>query len=102
MPKIRPTDLPTTFQQGFALRLQQLRVDHGKRSNCRMSQMTFAALLGIDMNRYGSYERADREPPLEILARLRQVTGVSLDKLIGADLAIPVKTGSRRSVSLSA
>ena len=49
----------------------------------RLLHPRFAAMLNIETDRYGSYERGDREPPLEVLATLRRVTGVSLDELIG-------------------
>ncbi|NPD68278.1 helix-turn-helix transcriptional regulator [Lichenicola cladoniae] len=84
MPKIRQHDVPSTIRQSFALRLQELRADHGRHlGRGPLSQRAFSELLGIDKDRYGSYERADREPPLEILAKLRKVTGMSLDELIG-------------------
>ena len=82
MPKhLQPTS-PSSVRETFALRLQQLRRDHGECLGRRLSQSAFAALLGIEGARLGSYERGDRTPTLEVLATLRRVTGVSLDDLI--------------------
>ena len=83
MPKhLNPTP-PSRVRDVFAVRLQQLRKSHGKHLGQRLSQSAFAALLGIEGARLGSYERGDRNPTLEVLAALRRVTGVSLDELIG-------------------
>lgn len=82
MSQIRKPDAPSLIRQSFAQRLQQLRIDHGMCIGRRLSQRSFGILLGIDGERYGSYERADREPTLEILAALRRVTGVSLDEML--------------------
>lgn len=56
---------------------------YGQQIGQRLKQSDFAALRGLKTERYGAYERGDGEPPLEVLATLRRVTGVSLDKLIG-------------------
>lgn len=74
---------PSSVCLAFASQLKKLRIDYGKRTGAKISQFSFAMLLGIHKDRYGSYERADREPPLEFLAKLRGVTGASLDHLIG-------------------
>lgn len=70
--------------QTFASRLQQLWIDHGSYLDRCLSQRSFGMLLGINSERYGSYERANREPTLETLATLRRITGVSLDDLIAS------------------
>lgn len=92
MSRIRQHAPPSPIRQAFACRLQQLRTDYGNCLGRRLSQRSFGILLGIDSQRYGSYERADREPTLEILAALRRVTGVSLDELLAPskdDLSSP-------------
>ena len=82
MPKLLQPNLSSPIRDAFALRLQKLRRDYGKRLGRQLSQSAFAALLGIEGARLGSYERGDRTPTLEVLAALRRVTGVSLDELI--------------------
>ena len=83
MPMKHHLDPSICVRNAFALRLRSFRIAYGKRLGRPLSQQDFAAMLGINRARYGSYERADREPPLETLAALRRVTGVSLDELIG-------------------
>ena len=39
-------------------------------------------MLGVSVASYESYERAEQEPPLSLLALLHRKTGVSLDWLI--------------------
>lgn len=80
----RPSASPSAVRHIFAERLTQLRTAHGVRTGQRLSQTRFAALLGITGDAYGFYERGEREPSLNTLARLREVTGVSLDELIGS------------------
>ena len=82
MPKHLQPTMPSPIRDAFAFRLRRLRQDHGKRLGRPLSQSVFAALLGIEGARLGSYERGDRSPTLEVLAALRRVTGVSLDDLI--------------------
>ena len=82
MPKHLQPSPPSLVRDAFALRLQQLRRDYGKRLGRQLSQSAFAAMLDIEPARLGSYERGDRTPTLEVLAALRRVTGVSLDELI--------------------
>jgi transcriptional regulator with XRE-family HTH domain len=83
MPRAHKRGPSPSVRNTFSLRLRNLRRAHGKQIGRRLSQPAFAALLGINGDRYGSYERADRSPPLEVLAALRRVTGVDLDELIG-------------------
>ena len=83
MPKKSRPDPASTIREAFGVRLRDFRVAHGERLGRSFSQRDFAAMLGINRACYGSYERADREPTLETLAALRQVTEVSLDELIG-------------------
>ena len=73
---------PLTIRHVVAERLRQLRVSYGRQIGQRLNQPHFAALLGVKASSYGAYERADQEPPLEVLIALRQVTGISLDELL--------------------
>jgi len=67
----------------FAARLKQLRLNYGKQvEQPGLSARQFANILGIAAQRYRRYERAEIEPPLEVLALLRRLTGVSLDRLV--------------------
>ena len=73
---------PITIRHVVAERLWQLRMSYGQQIGQRLNQPHFAALLGIKASSYGAYERADQEPPLDVLVALRRVTGISLDELI--------------------
>lgn len=57
------------------------------------TQQEFASRMGTDKNTIGRYERGERVPDAVFLARLRKVSGVSLDWLIcgaaGAGTARP-------------
>ncbi len=67
----------------FADRLRETRQVYGKRiGKPDLSGKQFALILGIEAQRYRRYERAEIEPPLHVLALLRRVTGVSLDRLV--------------------
>jgi transcriptional regulator with XRE-family HTH domain len=71
----------------FARRLKSLRKDYGRRkAGSFYAAGQFADELGIKGERYRRYERGDVEPPLEVLAAIRRVTGWSLDRLV-ADMA---------------
>ena len=70
------------LEGGLPVRLQRLRARYGASIGKRLTQPKFAALLGIEGPRYGSYERGTNIPPLDVLITLRRVTGVSLDELI--------------------
>lgn len=64
-----------------------------------MSQ--FARELGVPHARYGRYERAEVEPPLQMLRDIRMLTGISLDWLV-ADLPEGVRTllDAARTISI--
>lgn len=89
MHSIRRPAPSSPIPAAFVVRLQQLRASHSAQIGLPrpLGQAGFASLLGIDGNRYGHYERGTRQPPLEVLARLREVTGVSLNDLIGGPSA---------------
>jgi transcriptional regulator with XRE-family HTH domain len=71
----------------FAAALREARLRYGKETGQgKITQKQFAKMLGISgerpEERYRLYEKAEREPPLWVLAALRRVTGYSLDDLI--------------------
>jgi transcriptional regulator with XRE-family HTH domain len=47
-----------------------------------MQQAEFARLLGVSQTQVSKYERGESEPPLEVLLRLSQKYGKSLDWLV--------------------
>jgi len=44
-----------------------------------LGRAVFAAMLGVSVSAYESYERGEREPTIEFLLALRKRTGISLD-----------------------
>ena len=84
MTKIRQAAPPSLVRQAFACRLVELRAAHGRSIGRRLSQRDFGVLLGIDAARLGTYERGEREPPLDILVAIKRVTGTSFDDLLVA------------------
>jgi transcriptional regulator with XRE-family HTH domain len=90
MSRIRKHAPANAVRNAFPRRLRELRRRYGQAKGASVSQATFAKLLGIDPERYGSYERGGREPNLTILASLRRVTGASLDQLICGEDDVPV------------
>ena len=89
MSRIRKPAPFNAVREAFPLRLRELRRRYGQAKGVSVSQASFARLLGIDPERYGSYERGGREPNFTVLVSLRRVTGVSLDQLICGDGATP-------------
>lgn len=65
-------------------KLRLLRGNH-------MTQRELAKLLGVSSSAVGMYEQNRREPDLEILQRLSQIFGVSLDALLNqhSDAIVP-------------
>ena len=62
-------------------RLKQLR------KTKKLSQQKVAKAIGITTSAYGNYEQGKRKPRLEILVKLSEFYGVSIDYLIyGKDL----------------
>ena len=47
-----------------------------------LGKAVFAAMLGVSVPVYESYERGDTEPTIEFLLALRKRTGISLDWLL--------------------
>jgi transcriptional regulator with XRE-family HTH domain len=64
-------------RQSFARRLRAARIANGFDS-----MRELAASLGIEEARYGRWERAETEPDLEMLMKLRSALSISLDVLI--------------------
>lgn len=74
-------------RQAFATRLQALRQTYGIRTGRQLlSKEEFAAMLGLEGETYRRYERAETEPSLRVLTRIREVTGVSLNSLIAGEI----------------
>ena len=71
----------------FAARLRALRMSlpppEGQKE---MTQAAFAAMLGIADETYRRYERGETEPPLAVLARIRDITGASLNALVAGEI----------------
>jgi len=61
----------------FAERLQEIREDRG------ISRKDLAAKLNITVSALGMYEQGRREPNLEMLVKLADCFGVTLDFLVG-------------------
>lgn len=61
----------------FAERLQEIREDRG------ISRKELASKLNITVSALGMYEQGRREPNLEMLVRLADTFGVTLDFLVG-------------------
>ena len=59
------------------IRLKQLRTEND------VSQSDIAKLLDVTRQAYSRYERGDREPDLEMLCKLADYYGVTVDYLIG-------------------
>ena len=57
-------------------RIRNLREDADK------TQMEIAKMLGCDQSLYSKYERGEREIPLEIMKKLADYYGVSIDFLL--------------------
>ena len=53
------------------------------RDDADLKQENIATILGIRQNVYSRYERGERTIPLELLVKLADFYGVSLDFLVG-------------------
>lgn len=60
-----------------------LPIPEGKKE---LSQADFAEKLGIAAETYRRYERGETEPPLAVLARIRDITGASLNALVAGEI----------------
>jgi len=86
MPNARK--LPASdIREHFATRLRMLRSAFGREiGKPGLTQKEFAEMLEIEGERYGTYERGLREPPLSVLVSIRAVTGVNLNGLIAGEI----------------
>ena len=66
----------TVLSPDFPAKLKELRKSRG------WSQGQLANKVGIDIQRISKYERGLSSPPLEVLACIAQVLGVSVDYLL--------------------
>ena len=77
---MRRSKLPQT---PFAKRLEKARIAFGRRiGRDDFTWKDFAAMLGLRASTYSRYEVGFVEPNLRMLAKIRAVTGVSLNYLI--------------------
>lgn len=60
------------------------------RTNAGMTQQDVARLLGVERTTYVKYEKGNSDPPTATLVRLADYFSVSVDYLIGHDVAKPV------------
>jgi len=64
-------------------RLARVRRSYGASIDLpNLGRAAFAGLLGVSAAAYGAYERGEREPPVEFLVALRNLTRISLDWLL--------------------
>ena len=61
----------------FGKRLKELREERG------LTQKELATLLHLNSVTYLHYEKAQRQPPLEVLADMAAFFGVTVDYLLG-------------------
>lgn len=61
---------------GVSMRLKEIRLQKG------LSQKKIADELGCSPNVYSRYETGDRQPSIEILIRLSEILGVTVDYMI--------------------
>jgi transcriptional regulator with XRE-family HTH domain len=70
----------------FGERLQMVRKTYGMLlGEQKFPRSAFAALLGIPHMSYNRYERDEAEPLVSFVCKVRDLTGVSLDYLLGYD-----------------
>ncbi len=88
MPRIKtPNPAASNIKVAFAARLRALRLSLPPPEDQKeLSQADFAKLLGLEAETYRRYERGETEPPLAVLARLRAVTGASLNSLVAGEI----------------
>ena len=64
-------------KKAFAKRLRAIRIANG------FTQHEFSRSLGINRDRYAKYELGISEAPYYVLLRICEITGTSLDFLVG-------------------
>lgn len=60
----------------FSKNLKRIRKTH------RLSQVKMASLLGVSQQRYAKWEMGHSEPSIEMLLKIADTFGVSLDELV--------------------
>ena len=74
---------PSIDLASFSARLRAVRKAFGHSTgNPSLSRATFAREIGVEHETYRRWERGHIRPPLEVLASIRRLTGISLDYLI--------------------
>ncbi len=63
------------------MRLKELRTEK------KITQKDFAAILGVPSNTYNQWENGRREPDCESLSKIADYFGVTIDYLIGHETA---------------
>ncbi|MCW2266270.1 transcriptional regulator with XRE-family HTH domain [Gluconobacter cerinus] len=77
----------SSIRSAFSARLSMLREAFGREiGRPGLTRKEFAELLGLEAERYSTYERGTREPPLSVLAQIHLITGVNLNGLIAGDI----------------
>lgn len=66
----------TEYQQLFGRRVRELRKE------CGLSQVELAAKVGIDRSYMGFLERGERNPSLEVIAKIAEALSVTPDELL--------------------
>lgn len=64
------------YQQVFGKRVRELRKERG------LSQVELAAKVGIDRSYMGFLERGERNPSLEMIAKIAEALSVTPDELL--------------------
>lgn len=64
------------YQQVFGGRVRELRKERG------LSQVELAAKVGIDRSYMGFLERGERNPSLEVIAKIAEALSVTPDELL--------------------
>jgi transcriptional regulator with XRE-family HTH domain len=64
------------YQQVFGRRVRELRKERG------LSQVELAAKVGIDRSYMGFLERGERNPSLEVIAKIAEALSVTPDELL--------------------
>jgi transcriptional regulator with XRE-family HTH domain len=98
MPRKRAEDAPKT---PFARRLIAVRELYGLQTGRPdLDKKEFAALIGKEAQTYRRYELGETEPNIATLAKIRELTGVSLNSLICGQPDVKASRASHRSMSL--
>lgn len=64
------------YQQVFGKRVREIRKERG------LSQVELAAKVGIDRSYMGFLERGERNPSLEVIAKIAEALNVTPDELL--------------------